>query len=444
MDALVWDERFAIGEAQVDFEHQGLVRIINAVVALHRDGGGSAAQLEPLLDELFDYAATHFRHEEALMRASGIDASHCRQHALTHGDFTKQIRRLRELPFQPGNTSHLARFLTGWLAAHILRDDRSMMRQIERVRAGMAAADAYAAEIAIPVDVAVDNLLQAMDALYRLADARSEQLQLMKDRLEELVAERTQQLLQSEKMAAVGQLAAGVAHEINNPIGFVRSNLSTLKRYLEQMGAALDASVGPGAAAGGDELAFVRADAAALVEESEQGVERVRRIVQDLREFSQVDAMAVPRAVDLHVGIDSTLNILRARFGGRCEVVREFGGVAEVVCLPGLLNQALLNLCVNAVEAMGERGGRLTVRTGPSGEGVCIEVADEGCGIAPEHLPRIFDPFFTTKPAGSGTGLGLAVAYGIVQQHHGMLTVASTSGSGSCFRIELPLRPPQR
>ncbi|MBK7145937.1 MAG: hemerythrin domain-containing protein [Xanthomonadales bacterium] len=441
MDAFVWDERFAIGEAQVDFEHQGLVRIINAVVALHRAGGGSAAELGPLLNELFDYAATHFRHEEALMQGSGIDARHCRQHALAHGDFTRQVRRLRELPFQPTNTSHLARFLTGWLAAHILREDRSMMRQIERVRAGIDAADAYAAELAIPVDVAVDNLLQAMDALYRLADARSEQLQLMKDRLEELVAERTQQLLQSEKMAAVGQLAAGVAHEINNPIGFVRSNLSTLKRYLDQFGAALDAAAGGTTAS--DELAFVRADAAALVEESEEGVERVRRIVADLREFSQVDAVATPRAVDVHAGIDSMLNILRARFGNRCEVVREYGRVPEVVCQPALLNQVLLNLCVNAVEAMDARGGQLTVRTGPCGDGVCIEVADDGRGIAPEHLPHIFEPFFTTKPVGSGTGLGLAVAYGIVQQHQGTLTATSTPGVGSCFHIELPARPPR-
>ncbi|MBI2397658.1 MAG: hypothetical protein HYV17_07660 [Xanthomonadales bacterium] len=116
----------------------------------------------------------------------------------------------------------------------------------------------------------------------------------------------------------------------------------------------------------------------------------------------------------------------------------------EVVCQPALLNQALLNLCVNAVEAMDARGGRLTVRTSPSGDGVCIEVVDDGRGIEPGHLPRIFDPFFTTKPVGAGTGLGLAVAFGIVQQHHGTLTATSTPGVGSCFRIELPARPAPR
>lgn len=260
------------------------------------------------------------------------------------------------------------------------------------------------------------------------------------------------QLLQSEKMASIGQLAAGVAHEINNPIGFINSNIGTLQGYVRDLFALLatyEGAIGRLPHGPADvaeieqtrkaiDLPFLQEDMPSLMAETQEGVRRVRKIVQDMKDFSHVDSNEWQMA-DLHGGLESTLNVVWNELKYKAEVVREYGDIPEVECLPGQINQVLMNLLINAAHAISERG-RITLRSGQADGMVWVEVEDNGQGIAPEHLARIFDPFFTTKPVGKGTGLGLSLAYGIVKKHDGRIEVDSEPGRGSRFRIYLPVR----
>ena len=268
----------------------------------------------------------------------------------------------------------------------------------------------------------------------------------------ERLHETQNQLLQSEKMASIGQLAAGVAHEINNPIGYVHSNLGTLEKYLREVFSVLAAyesaetSLAPEALSTlrtlkqKADLEFLREDIGLLMSESKEGITRVKQIVQDLKDFSRVGAQDEWQWADLHQGIDSTLNIVNNELKYKAQVIKKYGELPEIECLPSQLNQVFLNLLVNAGHSIEERG-TITIRSGMANENeVWIEIADTGKGIAPDHLGRIFDPFFTTKPVGKGTGLGLSLSYGIVQKHAGRIEVESTVGEGATFRIRLPVR----
>lgn len=259
------------------------------------------------------------------------------------------------------------------------------------------------------------------------------------------------QLVQAEKLAAIGQLAAGIAHEINNPVGFVNSNLGTLKHYVDNLLEVLAAYESSERELGSEtrnalaelkqriDLAFLREDAGTLIAESAQGLQRVTHIVQDLKDFSQIDKSEMQWA-NLEQGLDSTLNVLANELKYKAEVVKEYGGIPAVECIASQINQVFMHLLVNAVQAIAERGS-ITVRTAqPDDDHVRIDIADTGCGIRPEHLKRIFDPFFTTRPVGKGTGLGLSHAYGIVQKHGGSIEVNSEPGLGTTFRITLPIR----
>ena len=263
------------------------------------------------------------------------------------------------------------------------------------------------------------------------------------------------QLLQSERLASIGQLAAGVAHEINNPIGYVFSNFGTLEAYLQRLFEMLEAyEQAEPALASNDiamrlaalrervELDYLKQDIPMLMGESKEGLSRVRKIVQDLKDFSRVDTHQEWVWASLHQGTDSTLNIVANEIKYRADVRREYGTLPDIECLPSELNQVFLNLLVNAAHAFGTERGLIVVRSGDAGDEVWVEVEDNGCGIAPEHLAHVFDPFFTTKPVGRGTGLGLSLAYGIVQKHHGRIDVRSEPGRGSCFRVTLPVRRP--
>ena len=260
-------------------------------------------------------------------------------------------------------------------------------------------------------------------------------------------------LIQSEKLASIGQLAAGVAHEINNPIGFIFSNFGTLEQYLEDLFQMLDAyeqaeaSVSDSAALArirslkADlDIDYLKEDIPNLMRESRDGIQRVRKIVQDLKDFSRVDARQEWESVDLHAGIDSTLNIVNNEIKYKADVVKHYGALPEVQCLPSELNQVFMNLLVNAAHAITAERGTITISTGVDGPNVWVEVADTGAGIAQENLKRIFDPFFTTKPVGKGTGLGLSLSYGIVQKHSGRMEVHSELGVGTRFRVTLPIQ----
>ena len=261
-------------------------------------------------------------------------------------------------------------------------------------------------------------------------------------------------LLQSEKMASIGQLAAGVAHEINNPIGYVYSNLGTLEKYvqdtlvmLEQYEHAESAINDPQVlelltvAKDKLDIGFLKEDLVALMAESKDGITRVKKIVQNLKDFSHVDGTEEWHGADLHQGLDSTLNIVNNEIKYKAALIKEYGELPEVECLSSQLNQVFMNLLVNAAHAIEERG-TITLRTGREREEVWVEVSDTGKGIAPEYLKKIFDPFFTTKPIGQGTGLGLSLSYGIIHKHHGRIEVQSEIGRGTTFRVYLPIRQP--
>lgn len=288
--------------------------------------------------------------------------------------------------------------------------------------------------------------------------ARQRELQQRHDELEAAhrrLAGAQEQLLQSEKMASIGLLAAGVAHEINNPIGYVHSNLGTLQEYvaalfslIEQQDAALQ-----GADPGVREairlqrerldIDFILGDLPKLLDESREGIERVTKIVQDLKEFSYVGRGDAMRPSDLHKGLESTLNIVWNDLKYKCRVEKHYGELPPVECHLSEINQVLVNLLINAGQAV-ENRGTITIATGAEDGEAWISIADNGCGIAPDVLPRIFDPFYTSKPIGRGTGLGLAIAYSIVSKHHGRIEVQSEQGVGTTFRVVLPVVQPRQ
>lgn len=254
------------------------------------------------------------------------------------------------------------------------------------------------------------------------------------------------QLLQSERLAAIGQLAAGVAHEINNPIGYVFSNLKTLTGYVDDLLRIVDAV---DTVTSLDELRklkqsleydYIRNDVEALIVESEDGIGRVKKIITALKDFSHIEEDEFLLA-DLQLGLDSTLNMVNNELKYKAQVVREFAEMPEVRCIPSQINQVVMNLLINAAHAI-EQFGVITVRCSHEGDWVWVEVQDTGKGITPTVLNRIYDPFFTTKPVGQGTGLGLTLSYNIVQKHHGRLEVHSEPGQGSRFRLWLPLSQP--
>ncbi|AOE83127.1 histidine kinase [Pseudomonas sp. TCU-HL1] len=277
--------------------------------------------------------------------------------------------------------------------------------------------------------------------LNALGNKQSEQDQLIR-KLEKANA----QLLQSEKLAAIGQLAAGVAHEINNPIGYVFSNLNTLSGYvgvLLKIIDSLDGSTSPDdvhSLKRSLDYDFIRSDIEALIQESGDGIERVKKIITALKDFSHIEDEEF-RPADLHRGLNTTLNLVNNELKYKAEVTKEYSNLPEVECIQSQINQVAINLLVNAAHAI-EAYGRITLRTGREGDWVWLEVEDNGRGIDPSIQNRIFEPFFTTKPIGQGTGLGLALSYNIVQKHNGRIEVTSSPGKGSRFRVWLPVQQP--
>lgn len=672
MEAFVWDKHYLTGETQVDEEHQELVRLINRIV----DAGDCVIdhdQINAVLDQLVNYAANHFRHEEFLMKKEGCAPEFIGLHAQVHAKFAEQVCHMRNDAQLGCDLEHLLNFLTAWLAQHILGMDQSMARQIRAIRNGQNATEAYEAEKRLSHDPITASMLGAMGSLYRIISTRNDALAKLNRSLETQVDDRTrqlseansrlkaeheqlhlamqqlaltqkkllesehrrsleakrnlerflnqiidgdpvptlvidathrvthwnkacakislmpaeqmlgtrdqwkafypaprpimadliidgsleenlntyyqgiyrrsttvddafeaesffphmgeqgrwlfftaaplrnaegviigaietlqdvterqraqkallqnqeqleaqvtartkelseinqqleaerqelthllskveeaqQQLLQSEKMAAIGQLAAGVAHEINNPVGFVNSNLGTLKTYTQQLLQLIDAyeqgdAVDIAKHRKTADIEFLREDLPALLEESRDGLERVTRIVQDLKDFSRVDQAEQQRA-DLNAAMQSTLNVVRNELKYKANVILQLGEIPEIDCVPAQVNQVFMNLLANAAQAIPERG-TITVRSGVACDHVWFEIEDTGSGMSEETRKRIFEPFFTTKAVGKGTGLGLSISYDIiVKKHKGRMDVRSEPGKGSCFRLWLPV-----
>ncbi len=266
------------------------------------------------------------------------------------------------------------------------------------------------------------------------------------------------QLVESEKMASLGQLTAGIAHEINNPINFVTSSVGALKidfqelkELTEMLSETDDAEEALRILKKAQEFSreidkdFLLVEIGQLIESIQEGANRTAEIVGELRNFSRLDDDAI-KFVDLHTGLDSTLMLLKNKISNRIEIVKDYGDIPQVQCLPGKINQVFVNILSNGIQAMeGNEGERvITIKTSREGGQVLVSIKDNGHGMSLEVQSKIFDPFFTTKDVGEGTGLGLSVSYGIVQRHHGKIRVKSAPGEGSEFIIYLPIEQEEK
>lgn len=281
---------------------------------------------------------------------------------------------------------------------------------------------------------------------YKLdLEKRNNELASGKSELERLQA----QIIHSEKMASLGQLAAGVAHELNNPVGFIHGNLDILNETLTGVTRLLDfydksslpENVRDGAAQIKKQIDYEAslADLGSIIGDCRDGARRIRDIVQNLRTFSRLDEAEFAK-IDVHEGIDSTIRLLSRYYSsGNITLYREYGELPPVDAFSGQLNQVWMNLLVNAAQAVSENGGDVRIVSRVLGESIEVAIKDTGCGIPGEHLSRIFDPFYTTKPVGEGTGLGLSISFGIVERHGGTIRVETNVGEGTTFTVTLPI-----
>jgi signal transduction histidine kinase len=370
------------------------------------------------------------------------------------GTFEQRYWTIRNAPVlgDDGKVSvilHIADDITDSVRRREAEIEHERRNEELRVRAGKMAAEIYLR--AQQVEDANRRLRQLNDELT--ASAQSE-------REAHLALRRTQSfLVQNEKLAGLGQMVAGVAHEINNPLAFVINNLAVAQRDVEAIASlvALYRTADADIASAQPELAARIAEQAARIDldytlgnltplfaRSRDGLKRIQQIVKDLRTFARLDESDL-HEVDLNPGIESTANIIRGRARKKdVEIVLELTPIPTIACYPGKVNQVVMNLLSNAVDASAH-GAKVLVRTAPADDGgAVIEVIDTGTGVDPSIVDRIFDPFFTTKPQGEGTGLGLSISYGIVQEHGGSIEVTPTPGGGSTFTVRLPPRPPPR
>jgi signal transduction histidine kinase len=286
--------------------------------------------------------------------------------------------------------------------------------------------------IAAEAGVAIENA-RLYGTLEERVRQRTEELtqaiEQLSRTLEELKAAQTQ-LIQSEKMAALGKLVAGVAHEINTPLGAVTSNIDVLDRGFRKLAPLIQ----------GEGKALITT-LEPLLKTNAEACQRISAIVKNLKTFARLDE-AEWKSADLREGMESTLTLLHHLHKGRIEIVREYADIPRIECHPGQINQVFMNVLVNAIQAIQAVDGRGTIwiRLGREGDHVKVEVQDTGIGIAEADLPKVFDPGFTTKGVGVGTGLGLSICYRIITDHHGTIQAASRKGQGSTFTVHLPIR----
>lgn len=293
----------------------------------------------------------------------------------------------------------------------------------------------------------IDRNLAELDMQKKLTEEKNVEL----NEAMSILKEAQEQLIQSEKMASLGQLTAGVAHEINNPINFVSANIKPLKEDLAEIMQCIhlyDQVIAENKLQTYFEkveqykdetgILFSIDEVKSLLKGIEEGAARTSEIVKGLRNFSRLDQNVVKKA-NLNEGIESTLALLHSAYKDRVEIVKELGELPEVDCLPGQLNQVFMNIISNAVQAIpGE--GKIFIKSWATGQTVKISITDTGQGMSDETKKKIFDPFFTTKDVGKGTGLGLSISYGIIQKHNGKIEVESVKGEGAVFIITLPIQ----
>ncbi len=302
----------------------------------------------------------------------------------------------------------------------------------------------------------LDQLTRNLDGQVRertgSLEAALKELQMTHDDLKNVQT----QLLQSERFSAIGQLAAGIAHEINNPIGFINSNMQTLEQYVEHYSRLLGIIDEMSFACKVNDPAkiskvvsswerirrdinygFIGDDIGKLIKESQEGAQKISKIVRDLRDFASPDK-GVVEMVNVEALIESLLNVVWNEIKYKAELKKEYGNVPFISCDPQKIGQVFVSLLINAAQAIKGKG-QITIRTYTQDDNVMIDFCDTGCGIPPENMTRIFDPFFTTKPVGQGIGLGLSVSYDIIKKHGGSITFTTQIGKGTTFTVKLPV-----
>jgi two-component system NtrC family sensor kinase len=300
--------------------------------------------------------------------------------------------------------------------------------------------------LSISVERALERraLLRGARRYKEALEQRNLELARRKAELERLQA----QIIHSEKMASLGQLAAGIAHELNNPAAFINGNIEFLQECVLSLNRvwSLDDSGLTGAelstrvSALKQEMDYenILGDLHSIIADCREGAERIRDVVQNLRVFSRLDEAEFKRT-DIHEGIESTIRLLSRYYStGHITLLRDYGSLPPLNCYGGQLNQVWMNLLVNAAQALGD-SGEVRIVTRFDGRAAHVTISDTGCGIAAEHLGKIFDPFYTTKPVGEGTGLGLSITYGIIERHGGSISVESVKGAGTTFKIIIPV-----
>lgn len=305
--------------------------------------------------------------------------------------------------------------------------------------------------LGLSVERALEHRALTLTARSYRADLerQNEELEAQKAELERLQT----QIVHSEKMASLGRLAAGIAHELNNPAGFIYGNMDLLKDYvgrLERVLALYDSAPLPPDVAADVSLAKSQigyksliSDLHSMISDCYEGAARIRDVVQNLRLFSRLDE-ADSKKIDLHDSIDSTIRLLSRYYGGgHIRLIRDYAQLPLVDCYAGQLTQVWTNLLVNAAQSI-TGDGEVRISTSVAGDSVVIVITDTGCGMPADEVHKIFDPFFTTKPVGEGTGLGLSITYGIIEKHGGAISAVSEVGQGSTFTISLPISTPSR
>ncbi len=484
MAFMAWSEHFITGIELVDDQHRRLVELIDAVAPMLSGGSSTLAEATPLLDQLFGYASIHFSDEEELMAAGGVAATYLEEHHQLHASFVDELTRMREQAEHGEGLdgSQLLRFLSGWLTFHILGEDHQMARQLKliargvpaeaaQLQAGAGASDTSAqavlnsallslfavnAERNRALSAANTELKSTQAALKALNAGLEGQVRLRTASLEQANLELRQAqaaLIQAEKLRAVGQLAAGLAHEINTPVQFVGDSVEFLKgafaALCEALGAYqqwVDPSVANTAAvaelAQRLDLGFLVDQVPAAIARSETGIRRVAALVAAIQEFAHPDDSAKAPA-DLNRALTNCLMVVEGQLKGIATVETRLGELPPIPCRIGELNQVFLNLLVNAAESMrkgADANRKLEVGTRLEADRAVVWIADSGTGIPQDVAGRIYEPFFTTKPVGSGTGQGLSAAWSIVvDQHGGQLDFTTAVGKGTTFFVRLPL-----
>lgn len=487
--ALVWSDEYVTGVPEIDDQHKTIFREMGSL-AMSLLQGKSDSEVQRELKQLAVTLHEHINYEELMMFQEGCLSEVMWGHSEDHQLFLQHLQTASDTLMSHDEIRAFLRYAVFWMRYHILTIDKPVCYQFLAMRKGLSAEEAYSQSAGIVIE-AVPLLLGGMHQTYsELYDSQlrvvhqnshlldvQHKLKHTNQELEERVTSRTNelteanrklqdeyeklqslnqklesaqgQLLQSEKMAAIGQLAAGVAHEINNPVGFVNANLGTLKSYVDSLLSLISTfeQVSDELPVGVQrrlnelkeniELDYVRQDIIELLAESADGLDRVKQIVQDLKDFARAGE-SVWQDADLHRGLDSTLNVVWNELKYKAKVQKEYGALPLVRCVPAQINQVFMNIMINAAHAI-EGMGEITLKTGTAGDEVWISVTDTGKGMPEAVRKRIFEPFFTTKPVGQGTGLGLSLAYSIIQKHKGHIEVESTEGVGTTFKVYLPI-----